>query len=45
VREIVRAHGGRISVRSVVGQGSEFVVRLPLVNPDASTIVRKNRKS
>jgi len=45
VREIVRAHGGRISVRSVVGQGSEFVVRLPLVNPDASTVVRKNRKS
>jgi two-component system, OmpR family, sensor kinase len=44
-REIVRAHGGKISVRSMVGQGSEFVVRLPLVNPDASTMVRKNRKS
>jgi signal transduction histidine kinase len=44
VREIIRAHGGKISVRSVVGQGSEFVVRLPLVNPDASTIVRKNRR-
>lgn len=45
VREIIRAHGGKISVRSTVGQGSEFVVRIPLVNPDASTVVRKNRKS
>ncbi len=41
VREIVRAHGGKISVRSAVGQGSEFTVQLPLANPDASTVVRK----
>jgi two-component system, OmpR family, sensor kinase len=41
VREIVEAHGGKISVHSVVGQGSEFVVRLPLVDPAVSTIMRK----
>ncbi|MGC1376905.1 MAG: HAMP domain-containing sensor histidine kinase [Anaerolineales bacterium] len=43
VREIVRAHGGKISVRSIVGVGSEFVVQLPLVNPDASTIVHRKK--
>lgn len=30
-REVVQAHGGRISVRSQVGKGSEFTVELPLV--------------
>ncbi len=40
-REIVAAHGGKISVRSRLGQGSVFVVHLPLVNPDASTLVRR----
>jgi signal transduction histidine kinase len=29
VKRIVEAHGGRVSVRSAPGQGSEFAVRLP----------------
>jgi signal transduction histidine kinase len=33
VREIVRAHGGDITVRSAVGEGSTFVVTLPLQPP------------
>jgi signal transduction histidine kinase len=31
--KIVRAHGGRIDVHSSVGEGTEFVVRLPLERP------------
>ena len=30
VKAIVEAHGGKVSVTSTVGQGSEFVVSLPL---------------
>ncbi|HLA06517.1 MAG TPA: HAMP domain-containing sensor histidine kinase [Anaerolineales bacterium] len=29
-QEIVQAHGGKIGVRSLVGQGTTFVIRLPL---------------
>lgn len=32
-RRIVEQHGGNIEVRSVVGKGTEFVVRLPLAPP------------
>jgi signal transduction histidine kinase len=30
--DIVKAHGGELSVKSVVGEGAEFLVRLPLVS-------------
>ncbi len=36
--EIVFAHGGRLSVKSVPGQGSDFVVQLPLVRADDETL-------
>ena len=41
VREIVQAHGGRISVRSQPGQGTSFILFLPLAQPTASTFRRK----
>lgn len=33
VREIVAAHGGRISVRSALERGTAFIVHLPLAGP------------
>jgi signal transduction histidine kinase len=42
--EITRAHGGKISVRSEMGQGSQFTVWLPFANPDASTIASRRKK-
>jgi signal transduction histidine kinase len=32
-REIVQAHGGKIGVRSSVGHGTTFTIRLPLAQP------------
>jgi two-component system sensor histidine kinase SenX3 len=33
VKHIVEGHGGRVSVRSVVGQGSRFAIELPANRP------------
>jgi PAS domain S-box-containing protein len=37
VRQIVEAHGGSVRVESESGQGSSFIVRLPLRPPQAGT--------
>ena len=34
VQRLVELHGGSVAVSSVPGQGSEFVVRLPVTTPD-----------
>lgn len=36
-RDIVRAHGGEITVQSVFGQGTTFIVRLPAHDPRGGT--------
>jgi PAS domain S-box-containing protein len=33
VREVVAAHGGQVTVESVVGQGTTFTIRLPQATP------------
>jgi signal transduction histidine kinase len=33
VKEIVTLHGGEVDVTSAEGEGSTFVVRLPLLTP------------
>ena len=43
VDEILRAHAGKISVRSAPGRGTEFTIQLPLVHPDASTVIRRKK--
>ena len=40
-REIVEAHGGSLEAQSVVGRGSRFTVRLPIVQPDDETLARE----
>jgi PAS domain S-box-containing protein len=40
VRDLISNHGGRVRVSSPgVGQGSEFVVRLPLASDEAASVV------
>jgi signal transduction histidine kinase len=41
VHEIVVAHSGRITVRSQEGLGTTFIVHLPLVQPAATTLLRR----
>ncbi len=40
-KEIVEAHGGSLRAESVVGVGSRFVARLPLVRPEDTTVAKK----
>jgi two-component system sensor histidine kinase ResE len=35
--QLVKAHGGKITVSSEVGQGTTFVLVLPRATPDATT--------
>jgi signal transduction histidine kinase len=43
VQEIIRAHGGTISVRSAQGEGSIFTVNLPFARPDDTTVVTRKK--
>lgn len=38
VREIVRAHGGRVAVESAPGRGATFVVTLPMTTPGGTEV-------
>jgi signal transduction histidine kinase len=33
VKQYVEAHGGRVHVHSTKGEGSNFAIRLPIVEP------------
>lgn len=42
VQELVAAHNGRIQARSQAGEGTIFIVRLPVTDvPEASTFIRR----
>jgi two-component system sensor histidine kinase ResE len=43
VHEIVAAHSGRITVRSQERLGTTFIVHLPLVQPAATTLLRRKK--
>lgn len=43
VHQIVLAHGGRIMVRSKEGQGTTFIVYLPRVQPNATTLLMRTQ--
>jgi signal transduction histidine kinase len=45
VRRIVHGHGGRVTLKSVPGQGSEFVVFLPIAGTETGETVRTTRPS
>ena len=44
-QQIVQAHGGTITVRSQIGEGTAFEVNLPVVKSDDSTVVEQPRGS
>ena len=43
VQRLVELHGGTVEAHSVLGQGSEFVVRLPVVQPTLPTVPTVSR--
>jgi len=45
VQRIVEGHGGRVALTSVPGEGSEFVVSLPIAGDEAGETVRSSHQS
>jgi len=45
VRDLLRAHGGRVDLTSVAGAGSTFRISLPRVNPPAASVVSRPLES
>jgi PAS domain S-box-containing protein len=45
VQRLVSMHAGTVTAKSVVGEGSEFVVRLPLADPPASRTQAPTRQT
>ncbi len=43
VQRLVELHGGTVTVTSTLGQGSEFVVRLPVVSPPQTPALASHR--